>query len=197
MRENLAISEYSSGENISEAAIREELSRILESPWFIQSGRLSWFLRFTVEATLAGKADPLKEYVIGTEVYDRKPPHHPSGDSIVRSEARRLRKKLTDYYASAGKDDAIFIYYRPGSYIPTFKQHGLRDDRSAMDRALDELFNEELGAQILDIPSEVRELDVEVVFEGTMRVQRPGSTSSPPTEIRKVVSMSLRISHRQ
>ena len=28
------------------------------------------------------------------EVYDRKPPYHPSQDSIVRTEARRLRTKL-------------------------------------------------------------------------------------------------------
>ncbi len=45
----------------------------------------------------------LKEYVIGTEVYDRKPPYHPSQDSIVRTEARRLRAKLKEYYESEGK----------------------------------------------------------------------------------------------
>ena len=37
---------------------------------FIQVDRLSRFLRFTVEATLAEEADMLKEYLIGTEVYD-------------------------------------------------------------------------------------------------------------------------------
>jgi hypothetical protein len=100
MRENLAISEATSQEKISEEAIREALSRILESPLFIQSDRLSRFLCFTVEATLAGEADMLKEYLIGTEVYDRKPPYHPSADSIVRSEARRLRSKLKEYYES-------------------------------------------------------------------------------------------------
>jgi outer membrane murein-binding lipoprotein Lpp len=57
---------------------------------FIQSDRLSRFLRFTVEATPAGEADMLKEYLIGTEAYDRKPPYHPNTDSIVRSEALRL-----------------------------------------------------------------------------------------------------------
>jgi hypothetical protein len=114
IRENLVISESTSGEKISEEAIREALSRILESAMFIQSDRLSRFLRFTVEATLAGEADMLKEYLIGTEVYGRKPPYHPSADSIVRSEARRLRNKLREYYESVGKDDSVFIYYRPG-----------------------------------------------------------------------------------
>jgi hypothetical protein len=80
MRKNLVISESTNGEKISEEAIREALSRILESAMFIQSGRLNRFLRFTVEATLAGEADMLKKYLIGTEVYDRKPPYHPGAD---------------------------------------------------------------------------------------------------------------------
>ncbi len=146
MSENLVISDSRSGQTISEEAIREGLSRILESPMFIQSDRLSRFLRFTVEATLAGEADTLEEYLIGTEVYDRKPPYHPSADSIVRSEARRLRNKLREYYESVGKDDSVFIYYRPGSYVPTFRhQRSLHDDRIATDRALGELFTEEVG----------------------------------------------------
>ena len=70
---------------------------------FVQSDRLGRFLRFTVETTLAGRAEVLKQYVIGTEVYDRKPPYHPNIDSIVRSEARRLRSKLKEYYESVGQ----------------------------------------------------------------------------------------------
>jgi hypothetical protein len=93
---------------LSEEAIRDELSRILESSMFIQSDRLGRFLRFTVETTLAGKAQMLKEYLIGTEVYDRQASYHPSEDSIVRSEARRLRQKLKEYYEFVGKDDPVY-----------------------------------------------------------------------------------------
>src|SRR4029077_7876683 len=181
MSENLVIGDSRSGQTISEEAIREALARILESAMFIQSARLSRFLRFTVEATLAGEADTLKEYLIGTEVYDRKPPYHPSADSIVRGEARRLRNKLREYYESVGKDDSVLIDYRPGSYVPTFRnQRSLRDDRIATDRALGELFTEELGAQAFEIPLVPRKLDVQIVFEGTVRVLRPASTSSTP-----------------
>ena len=49
----------------------------------------------------------LKEYLIGTEVYERNSSYHPSEDSIVRSEARRLRSKLKEYYDSVGKDDPV------------------------------------------------------------------------------------------
>jgi TolB-like protein len=104
----------------SEAAIRQQLDRMLRSRIFIQSERLSRFLRFIVEQTLAGNGHLLKEYLIGSEVYDRKPPYHPSQDSIVRTEARRLRGKLKEYYEDEGKDDSVYVYLRPGSYIPVF-----------------------------------------------------------------------------
>ena len=96
MKQNLAIVEFPSSEEVPEEAIREQLSRIVESTVFAQSERLGRFLRFTIEMTLAGSGDQLKEYLIGTEVYDRKPPYHPNIDSIVRSEARRLRGKLKE-----------------------------------------------------------------------------------------------------
>jgi hypothetical protein len=69
MRESLVVNESMSEEKISEEAVREELSRILESSMFVQSDRLGRFLRFTVETTLTGDAEMLKEYLIGTEVY--------------------------------------------------------------------------------------------------------------------------------
>jgi len=104
-----------------EHAIREQLARILRSSVFVRSERLSRFLRFIVEHVIGGNQNCLKEYVIGSEVYDRKPPYHPSQDSIVRTEARRLRGKLMEYYETEGKDDPVYIYLRPGSYIPVFK----------------------------------------------------------------------------
>jgi TolB-like protein len=154
MGENLVISRPTSEEEgISEEAIREELSRILESSMFIQSDRLSRFLRFTVEATLAGEAEMLKEYLIGTEVYDRKPPYHPNIDSIVRSEARRLRSKLKEYYESVGKDDPVLIYYRLGSYAPVFwpnRRHDGNDNLKNDGRS--DLFIEKRGIRTAVLP---------------------------------------------
>src|SRR5580704_3786976 len=154
MKQSLAITEFPNRENVSDAAIREQLSRIVQSTVFAQSERLSRFLRFTVEMTLAGDAEQLKEYVIGTEVYDRKPPYHPNIDSIVRSEARRLRSKLKEYYESAGQADPIFVYYRIGSYVPVFKRQRTRPAvRIAAGRGLSEMLIDELVAQAADISS--------------------------------------------
>lgn len=128
----LVASEAKNKDSISEEAIRDEVSRILESSMFIQSERLGRFLRFTVETTLAGEAGSVKEYLIGTEVYERKPSYHPGEDSIVRSEARRLRRKLKEYYESDGKDDSVLIYYRPGSYVPVFTLREVSSERRGM-----------------------------------------------------------------
>jgi TolB-like protein len=152
MRESLVIDEFMNEEKISEEAIREELSRILESSMFIQSDRLGRFLRFTVETTLAGDSEILKEYLIGTEVYERKPPYHPSVDSIVRGEARRLRNKLKEYYESVGVDAAVLISYRLGSYVPIFRPNPRRDDGNLKDDSQSELFIEGRGIRTAVFP---------------------------------------------
>lgn len=130
MKENLVVSKPKGEGQLSEDLIREELSRILESSLFSQSDRLGQFLRFTVETTLAGEADTLKEYLIGTEVYERNSSYHPNEDSIVRSEARRLRSKLKEYYESVGMYDPVHIHYRPGSYVPAFRPRPIESSES-------------------------------------------------------------------
>jgi TolB-like protein len=153
MGESLVIDGAVGEKGISEEAIREELSRILESSMFIQSDRLSRFLRFTVETTLAGDAETLKEYLIGTEVYDRRPPYQPNMDSIVRSEARRLRSKLKEYYESVGKDDAVLICYRLGSYAPVFRPNRRHDGNDNLkDDGRSELFIEGRGIRTAVLP---------------------------------------------
>ncbi|WP_157467714.1 hypothetical protein [Edaphobacter aggregans] len=213
-------SEPESNETISEDAIRDELSRILESSIFVQSDRLGRFLQFTINKTMAGEGEMLKEYLIGTEVYDRRTSYRPSEDSIVRSEARRLRSKLKEYYESLGTNDPVLIYYRPGRYVPAFRarrSHGPNGtatgaapgalftggrgiriavvpffdaSHSALSGVCAELITDELihelvrtdgllvtaassvaplVAQALDVPSLARKLDVQIVFEGTVR----------------------------
>lgn len=179
--------------NVAEQAIREELSRLLESPIFAQSNRLARFLRFTIETTLAGNADVLKEYVIGTEVYDRRPPYHPSADSIVRTEARRLRNKLTQYYESCGKNDPVFVSYRPGSYVPAFHHHHPRaSDHMAMHEDVRELLIETLLMQALNLSSLPDTPDLEIVFEGTLRIMLSGQESSGLRNSRHAVRFATR-----
>ncbi|HTB15823.1 MAG TPA: hypothetical protein VK752_29840 [Bryobacteraceae bacterium] len=82
---------------------------------------MSRFLRFLAERHLEGQGNQLKESVIAVEVFGRKPDHDPSQDSIVRTEAGRLRGRLAEYYVGEGKDDAIVIELPKGGYTPAFR----------------------------------------------------------------------------
>lgn len=99
---------------------RRQLDRILESEPFAHSDRLRRFLRYVVERTLAGEGDRLKEYAIGSDVFDRNDGYDPRLDSIVRVEAGRLRAKLDEYYRGPGRDDAVVIRLPRGGYAPVF-----------------------------------------------------------------------------
>lgn len=85
------------------------------------------FLRLAVERTLEGKADELKEYLIGVEVFDRKPTYDPRVDPIVRVEARRLRSKLKAYYETDGCSDVVVIEFLKGSYAPHIRTRAEAD----------------------------------------------------------------------
>jgi TolB-like protein len=102
-------------------AVREELDRVLAHPGFSRNERMSRFLRFIVERHLEGRDQELKESVIATEVFGRKPDYDPKQDSIVRSEAARLRSRSVAYYACEGGVDPIIIELPKGGYIPAVR----------------------------------------------------------------------------
>jgi serine/threonine-protein kinase len=104
--------------------VRRQLDRISSSELFSRSPRMSRFLRFTVERSLEGRAEELKEYLLGVEVFDRKPEYDSRIDPIVRVEARRLRAKLHSYYDTDGRDDELIIEFPTGGYAPVFRLRG-------------------------------------------------------------------------
>jgi len=98
----------------------DQIGRIEKSPHFAGSDRLIQFLRFIVMETLKGNGSSLKEAVIGNVIYRRDPPYDPRIDSTVRVEARRLRRKLEDYYLAEGRGDLVRISLATGGYVPGF-----------------------------------------------------------------------------
>jgi TolB-like protein len=103
-------------------AARRELERVLASPGFTRNERLARFLRFVVERSLEGRGDEIKESVLAVEVFGRSADHDPRQDSIVRTEASRLRTRLTEYYLGDGKDDPVVIELPKGGYLPVLRQ---------------------------------------------------------------------------
>ena len=108
------------------------LDSILASPSFVRARRAQSLLRFVTQETLEGRADTLNGHAIATAVFGKTPDFDPSTDPLVRVEARRLRSKLCEYYATVGAQDRVVIELRPGSYVPTFRvaaepAHGCAD----------------------------------------------------------------------
>jgi len=113
------------------AGVAEARNRLIASPTFARSRRLIKLLEFTIDAAIAGRAQEIKEYTIGTEVYERGPDFDPRTDGIVRVEASRLRQKLAEYYQGPGQHDPIRISYPKGSYIPEFRPRAQAVDPAA------------------------------------------------------------------
>ena len=97
-----------------------ELERIGRSTRIKRAERLIQLLNFLVETTLSGHSHYLKETTIGVSVFGRSPDYDPKADTIVRSQAWRLRAKLSDYYASEGAEDPVIISVPKGQYAAVF-----------------------------------------------------------------------------
>ena len=99
---------------------RAAVDRIVASRGFRHSPQLVSFLRYVVEATLAGKAASIKSYSIDVEALGRREDFDPHIDPIVRVEAGRLRRALVDYFAGEGAGRPIIIEIPLGHYVPYF-----------------------------------------------------------------------------
>jgi hypothetical protein len=101
-------------------AVREQLERIISSPAFRSSRRYPDFLRYTVEHTLNGERENIKERVLGVEVFGRDPDYDTSSDPVVRMTAAEVRKRLEQYYRVHGHEYETRIEFPRGSYVPEF-----------------------------------------------------------------------------
>lgn len=115
-------------EEVSPAEAWNALDRICSSRTMHGCHRLIQLLEYLVRSTLHGEAIHLKETTIGVAVFGRKPDYDPKVDTIVRSQAWRLRAKLKKYYNSEGAADPLIIEIQVGHYVPTFQ---LRDPRTS------------------------------------------------------------------
>ena len=116
-------------------AVLLQLGRVRESPGFARNERLSGFLRFIVERHLEGRDDILKESVIGVEVFGRRPDYDPKADAIVRTEARRLRALLNEYYLGQGTVDSVVIELPKGGYVPVIRRAPAKRELTPASRA--------------------------------------------------------------
>jgi len=99
----------------------DQVARVIESPLLQGSEALCRLLGYMAEYTLNRPGEHLKEYRIATEVLGRLPDFDPHADSSVRVQVGRLRKKLTQYFSSEGKQDPVVIEIPKGRYTLSFQ----------------------------------------------------------------------------
>ena len=129
--------------------VRAQLERLVASPDFDAPARARKFLRYIVEETLAGRADRIKAYSVGTEVFERDANFDAQSDPVVRIEAGRLRRALEHYYLVPGLSDPVIIDIPKGAYIPHFTLRAIPEV---------EAVNSPIPATALPIPPAARHL---------------------------------------
>lgn len=96
--------------------------RIAESTQFRKSAKLREFLCYVARCAIEGDLDAVSEQQIGCKVFGRNPDYNTGEDSIVRVQARLLRKKLEEYFAERGLQEPIAVSIPKGSYLPVFQK---------------------------------------------------------------------------
>jgi hypothetical protein len=101
-------------------AERAEVDDVLSSGVFGRTNNPVRLLTFVCDKYFEGAVDEIKEYSIAVHALGRPESFDPQVDTIVRVTAHALRKRLEDYYRSAGAEHAVHICLPPGHYVPKF-----------------------------------------------------------------------------
>jgi hypothetical protein len=97
------------------------VQRIASSQLLKTSSRLREFLLYVGECAIRDVPEEATEQQIGIHVFGRAPGYNSSEDSIVRTHARLLRQKLTEYFAGEGSTEQIIVEIPKGHYLPSFR----------------------------------------------------------------------------
>jgi hypothetical protein len=109
----------------------ELLQRIAGSQQLKTSSRLRDFLLYVGECAIRDAPEEATEQQIGIHVFGRPPGYNSSEDSIVRTHARLLRQKLSEFFAGEGANEQIVVEIPKGHYLPIFRAAGTQLNSSA------------------------------------------------------------------
>lgn len=147
-REVLKRAEFEHG-----TALQKHLIEIIEGEAFKGSHRSQRFLRYVVDQAISGRAELLKERVIGSELFGRSPSYDTGQDAIVRVAASDVRKRLQQHYHTMGAASEFRINLPQGSYVPEI----VHDGRGTGDSPDDDVAHDDLllplSAALSDSPS--------------------------------------------
>jgi hypothetical protein len=97
-------------------------ARIVESPHFRKSPRLTRLLLYLSEQTLLNRPELLTEHTIAMRVFEREADFNPGVDTIVRSHMVRLRQKLEQYAIDNQGTSSMQLGIPKGDYLVRFER---------------------------------------------------------------------------
>src|SRR5580700_7037174 len=100
---------------------KAELQRILNSPQFRRASKLRRFLELICDYHFQNKPEEISEHLLATVVFVKGDRFDPAEDSLVRVQAREVRRRLREYYQNEGRSSAVVLDLPAGSYSPVFK----------------------------------------------------------------------------
>src|SRR5579875_355536 len=103
-------------ESLSWIEKRQLVERVAESELFRKAPRVRELFLYVADCTLQNRLEDVKEQAIAAKVFGRSPDAYDLQDSIVRAEARNLRRRLQLYFETEGKDEPVIIQMPKGRY---------------------------------------------------------------------------------
>jgi hypothetical protein len=146
------------GSPIDEEDPRWQLAlRIAASRSLGRSELLSDFLIYIVDRCIRGRIDEITEQRVGVIVFGRAEGYDPNEDNIVRSYARKLRKRIEVYFATEGCEEILRLEIPRGGYTPIFS------DCAASPQINESAASEETALQVCEITEPIAAENVEIV----------------------------------
>lgn len=177
-----------------QAAVETELEMILAAPAFSQSSRCKKFLSHVVRHALSGKADQLKERIIGSNVFDRACDYDTGEDSIVRVTANEVRKRIGQFYQESRASHRIKIDLPRGSYIPEFTIHPFGHEGEALapeNPSSSHPSGPVIAAALTGEPQEAPNGHADAASSPPAQIGHAEPRRLPPSVFRAVVAVSL------
>jgi hypothetical protein len=99
---------------------KAEVERILQAPQFRRAPKLRRFVQVVCDYQFRNQPAEINEYVIATQAFGKGPEFDPTEDSLVRVQAREVRRRLREYYQGEGKSSRWILNIPSGHYTPVF-----------------------------------------------------------------------------
>jgi hypothetical protein len=104
---------------------KELVERILASSHLSKSARLTELFQYLCARVLDDDVQDIHELELGHKVFGRPSRYDTTADNIVRVHASLLRKRLSEYFLTEGREEEFQVEIPRGNYAPVFRRRDL------------------------------------------------------------------------